>query len=211
MEAALWGDLSLNLVAEAIGIAVTVFFIDQLIKKREESRRLPARQHLYREAARLTDRLLGLIPIRYTSTDMKVYRFGLEDAYLFRSMKSGLALEKFHADLKETLEREELSGRGSSNAPSCEELDALRSEIDRLLTVYSSIAEAQLIEALASANGQMEYCGICVRTGNFSSCAIALHNIVIITSKLRVWLQKKADRMLTFDEAMAEFAGSQKS
>jgi hypothetical protein len=33
-----WVDLLLNLLTEALGILVTVFFVDRLIKRREEAR-----------------------------------------------------------------------------------------------------------------------------------------------------------------------------
>lgn len=72
-----WVDLLLNVITEALGILITVFLVDRIIKKREEARWKPSRYTVYAELLKLTSRMLHVLtpftPFRLS--DYLMYQF----------------------------------------------------------------------------------------------------------------------------------------
>lgn len=82
-------DLLLNIASELIGIVVTVFFVDRLLKAREQNRILPSRQIVYAWLLEEVANLLGPVIIsnlvRRQSSGIAsrhiAYEFGAARAY----------------------------------------------------------------------------------------------------------------------------------
>lgn len=72
----MWQDLLLNLLSEVIGILVTVFLVDKLIKRREEKRNERSKSLSYAMLFNLTTELLDMI-VPESSTGK------VEHAYMF--------------------------------------------------------------------------------------------------------------------------------
>jgi hypothetical protein len=69
-------DLSLNLISEIIGIAITVFFVDKLIQKREDAKWLPSKQFLYSRLIPHFDEVMWSTVPFLMSGDKYIYEFG---------------------------------------------------------------------------------------------------------------------------------------
>src|SRR5688572_27042301 len=68
--------LNLNIASEFVGIAVTVFWVDRLLRRREESRWEPAKHLLYSELMDLTGDLYAFaLPRELRKRSVTVYVF----------------------------------------------------------------------------------------------------------------------------------------
>src|SRR5215208_5251030 len=73
----MWFDMGLSLFADALGILITVFLVDRIIKRREEARWKPARYPVYSKFLRFNSRILSaLIPfLPFVKSKNLVYGF----------------------------------------------------------------------------------------------------------------------------------------
>ncbi|MDP2776179.1 MAG: hypothetical protein Q8O48_00925, partial [Anaerolineales bacterium] len=70
------GDLLLNIVSEIIGIAITVFLVDKLIQKREDTRWLPSKFFLYSRLISHFDAVMWATVPFIMSGSKYIYEFG---------------------------------------------------------------------------------------------------------------------------------------
>lgn len=75
-------DILANFISEAVGILITVFIIDRLIKAQEERRWLPLRYFVYAKLIELTGKLLlCILPPNLRETTNVVYEYGLVSCF----------------------------------------------------------------------------------------------------------------------------------
>lgn len=96
-----WVDFFLNVVTEALGILITVFFVDRLIKRREEARWKPTKHYVYSKLLRFTSTMLREFYPLQLVRNVDMY------TYVFHEYNSGEVNDITHFDLgTETLKYE---------------------------------------------------------------------------------------------------------
>jgi hypothetical protein len=93
MTADRWVDLLLNVITEALGIIVTVFFVDRLLKKREEARWKPSKSLAY---SKLVETTSEIIKVFLTTSLLEKYDYV---CYRFDTSYAGPAFEIADVDL----------------------------------------------------------------------------------------------------------------
>ena len=190
-------DLFLNLLSEFIGIIVTVFIIDRILKRREERRWLPSKQLLHGKLFQSTyDIISSIVPFDMNDPSPFLYSFGefqvfpsvnIDDdilklgkmndicAELVNSKKFDITLLTYHREkLSELLERWVIL----IEPEHLTKLLALEQSLDTALRTSVNFEDSSSI----------------------SDYAFLLSEVVVFASDHGQWLVKKADKKITFDE-----------
>ncbi len=111
MTADRWADLGLNLLAEAIGILITVIWVDSIIKKRERERWKPAKNVVYYRLTELVWQVFVYFsPLSlYKGSESVVISFGKIDTGTVKDISSlDLGMSVLGPLLKEEWANQEL-------------------------------------------------------------------------------------------------------
>jgi hypothetical protein len=193
-------DFLSNLAAEAIGIIITVFVIDRLLKRREERLWLASKHHIYRKLFELLDGFLIKVLKITPAKEPHWFYFGsvkILGCEIFSKHNESQAM----AMIETSMPGDTLTYR--HDVPY---LDA-RKEIEGILHNSAHILGPELTALLASFNNSIStfiqsfyYDG----DPDFKAIRQVWVEMGMSAFNVRVYLEKKADRCLTLREDFNE-------
>lgn len=189
-------DLLLNLIAEMIGIIVTVLIIDRMIQRREQKRWLPSKHYVHARLFEIIDNFLdSTFPPRFTRLTKTVYEYGRVTVFakteldetmpptLYSDTAEALRLRK-HFDI-------EIVSRAKQGIDAILDRQAFLLDPE-LLTPLFSLDRGLMALMQTSHDWEKEK----VRT----AFGYDLHLTVEAALDVRARLESMADRRRTFDE-----------
>ncbi|MBC8032226.1 MAG: hypothetical protein H7Z16_19235 [Pyrinomonadaceae bacterium] len=203
------GSFLIGLIQEAIGILVTVFFVNWMIARRERKRSLPARRVLWADLTDLTNDLTSqILPQEYSTDSHKnLLQFGDTDGYVFRELRAG-ELNRITSGLEQKLEKEyERMGDDAYEyeailpIPANDKLRSVRDKIDALIARYSAFLDPEPANHLLQIRNHIAD-ALMVHEAKSALMYFAgpMNNIAVQTKELHGWLRDQADKELTINE-----------
>lgn len=199
-------DMLQNIIAESLGIIVTVLIIDQLIKQREEKRWKPAKHVLYANLLELIGQLFRetiASDLLETPASPWVWDFGSAHAILWIDFK-----DEWIAINYGITQRLESDGKFDVNL-----LDKHRLQIRHVLETSISLMEPDLLEKLMRLDEAL--ITLSSATINWNSglerdgFTLLLKDIWVIANEIRIWLVQKADQCESLDQKILKFKREQ--
>ncbi len=194
-----------NVIAECLGIFITVFFIDRRIKQREEKRWLPAKNFLYSKLFTLAnDFLVNFIPAKYWKIEPVVYYFGECEVMAGIEINNELLPEMVvnNFGLAEIV--------SETGVTETEKLKALRNEIKDVLSNSIELIEPELLSKLFDLESALVFLLKPDETSKDSTNTGITIDLLLkpiaSVSLIRLWLLSKANRKISIDKFYEEEA-----
>jgi hypothetical protein len=148
-------DLALNIFSEVVGIVLTVFFIDRIIKNREEKRWIRTKNFIYVRLLRFSSVVaISLVTLTTHRLKRNIYNFG------------GIAVgcNEFNVDITEDYEKEitanirpKLEGWAVDHKiRAAKHLSALLDKLDSILNDISHLIDPELLTVLFELRESLE-------------------------------------------------------
>ena len=207
-------DLFLNIISEIFGIALTVFFVDKLIKKREEARWLPSKLFLYSRLISHFDEVLWITVPSLLSGTKYIYEFGdavattLEPNTDFSNPETTKELWSKVNDYFSKVSLEE-------KIEKCKRLSYEKEEIDKILASSIALIEPpfssdlmklqRFLSDASSYASTLHLDGKLPVTG-FENMEIAgfMYSVAGATQKAKTWVISKATNKRSIEEFVLE-------
>jgi len=205
----LWVDLSLNLFAEGIGIIVTVFVIDLILKRREAKRWLPAKKYshayLMKELDKFLTHILGSVFEHDKKGSSVFYEFGNVSVFGEASYKNYdpinvVAALNSHQNLYEVLQK----------AFDFEPLRNLANNLKNIIVTSSHLLSPELCSILIGLDSHVsEYIQELddkdLDMNKFmKGFSLGIYKIVTMTIDARICVEQEADKVISASEGMAK-------
>ncbi|PKO16811.1 MAG: hypothetical protein CVU39_06230 [Chloroflexi bacterium HGW-Chloroflexi-10] len=191
----MFNDLWLNLLSEGVGIVVTVFVIDRLLKNREKNRWLPAKNFLYSKLFTLTnDFLVHFIPVQYWKIESVVYVFGECEVMVGFEIDYDLFPEMVanNFGLEESVPQ--------TGFTDIETLETLSNEIKDVLSNYIELIEPELLSKLLDLEDTLVFLlklnEMSKSDANLNITTNVLLKPINTASSIRFWLLSKVNRKI---------------
>lgn len=205
----IYKDLFLNLLAEGIGIVVTVFVVDRMAKSREERKWLPAKKyahaHLMKELDKFLTHILGSSFENERKGSSVFYEFGDipvlgEASYKNYDPINVAAALNSHQNLYEVLQKK------FDFAPMRNLSNSLKNSLITSAHLFSPELRNTLIgldnhiyEYIQNLDGKdldMD--------GFMKNFPLGTYKIVTMTIDARIYVEKEADKVISMAEGIAE-------
>ena len=201
----MFSDLALNILAEVIGIVVTVFWLDRLIarrdKEREENRWLPSKHYLYYHFSYSISTLLEIVLVDGSYSPKVVYFFGKkqvkaqEDFLEITSKSADYHVSRFIKSYDDK-KNEVLMSRGENT--------------ERFIDVYGQLLEPELLYLLIEYRDLLRSIGLDYQGGKkyrsewkpMDDSAFKGRLIELVNSMypILIWLDKHATKKMGIEE-----------
>lgn len=195
-----------NLIAEAIGILVTVFLVDRIIQWREAKKWRPSKNlikaKLFRIAYGLTTSILGQLFLFKHSSELHFFYFGSVKAVSagsFRKVGSDEILKELEEKIKSWKEVEIYFNKDS--------LNKTYQELSNILEISSFLFEPklhrlilELEHELASTIDLSTYYKTSEQEVPLSELRASLHRTLLWANIICLYLEENADKVRSFSE-----------
>ena len=205
----MWNDLWLNLLAEGIGIVVTVFVIDRLLKYREEKRWHPAKNLLYSKLfAIANDFLIHFIPVEYCKIEVVVYYFGESEVMVGIEIDNNLLPELVENNfgLADSIPE--------TGFIDIETIEALKNDIKDILSNSIELIEPELLSQLLDLENSLAFLlkldEMSKSNANDGITEDVLKKPIVTVSLIKHWLLSKVSRKINQEEYFQEMAATRK-
>ena len=205
----LWIDLSLNLFAEGIGILITIFVIDLILKRREAKRWLPAKEYSHAHLMTELDKFLTQILGKAFEYDLKgpsvFYKFGNVSVLGEASYKNYDPINVISA-----LNSRQNLYEGLQKEFDFEPLRNLSNNLKNIIITSSHLFSPELCSILIGLDSNIsEYIQKLdskdLDMNKFmNDFVLSTHRIVTMAIDARICVEQEADKVISVSEAMAK-------
>lgn len=201
----MFNDLWLNLLSEAIGIAVTIIIIDRLLESRERRRWNPPTSLVYVRLFNVLDDFLTEFQIRSMDSKKgsKVFIYGKVIATSDSSYK-GVDFDKLHKVLKD---RFALSKYVNEEIYPTSNLTDLKNQIDTILNSSIPLIDPDFLELLFVLDNSImtfrRIFPVLPQTDDIKileDYSFLLSEVILKAVNIRLYLESKADKILPIED-----------
>lgn len=198
-------DFILNLTSEMIGIIVTIFFIDKLLKNREEKRWQPSKDLVHGKILELTDdylfNILRARLLSFISKERKVFYFGEVKIYTHGSYKEA-HLSDIYFSFKDESDINDITKEPQREIMPI--FSELKSNLQVILQSSAFLLDSELLKIVLDlendlsifTNSGADEAKITITEDNINQLAYYTFKIV----SLHVYLEGLANKYLSHDE-----------
>ncbi|MBW4634939.1 MAG: hypothetical protein KME30_24450 [Iphinoe sp. HA4291-MV1] len=197
-------DLLLNLFTEFVGILITVFVIDRLMKWREERRWLPLKHFVYAQLLEMAGRLLHcILSAKLIKITNIIYEFGLVSSCPLVEIELGLDEVTITDLLSEIEQKIQLEKQFD-----IELLSKSKQQLDNILDKYAFLVEPELLALLLelerALTSSLKLEANCEDKTSRWSLVLGLTQIALTVLELKAWLEQKASRRVVTEISTEE-------
>ena len=194
-------DMLQNILAEALGIFITVYLIDRFNKRREERRWLPSKHLLYAKLIHQVTRLMReTIPYGLWKRSRTVYCFG--------QVRAMASIEFENSDMFEVDTRiyQTIKDEGQFDT---KPLSKYQTNFENILDSYAHIIEPELLEYLLKLEANLT--SLSKNTIDWKNeteiklFSVSLRGALVNASQIGLWLEKQASQRISREEFAQEF------
>lgn len=199
----MWQDLIINLTAETLGIIVTLFMINRLVKRRDQSQRLPSQHLIYANLLKITGSLLSdVLPSRFQETTDETYHYGDAIGFPVIILKDIEPSELFLAELLIYISRDINSQKKLDIGP----LSSAKKQFEKLLRSPAFLLNPELLTMLLKLHRSLAFLvrTDCDRSAEYweseasrRQLFIRFASMISEAVELRIWLERRADQLVT--------------
>ena len=205
----MWNDLLLNLLAEGLGIVATYVVIDQLLKRREEKRWLPAKNLLYAKLFEIAnDFLVHFIPAEYWKIKVVTYYFGKSEVMVGIEVNDKLLPELIENNFGLA---DSFTEKGFTDI---ESLETLKNKVKDILSNSIELIEPELLSQLLDLENSLAFLlkldEMSKSNANDGITEDVLKKPIVTVSLIKHWLLSKVSRKINQEEYFQEMAATRK-
>jgi hypothetical protein len=197
-------DLTLNLIAEFIGMGFTVLIIDRIIKNREEKRWLPNKNILYGRLLNITGSILRLVlPRKYFTFPGRIMYYYGDTPSLPVIQLSDELVQRLTEDFKATFIIDGVEAK-DSNVVDFQSLERIQNELSILLNVSLSISEPELLQIVLDLHEALNSLLFVRQHVETTHVNLVLEGMLQRTLQLRLYLERRVSRKVDAEDLLGE-------